>query len=147
MDDEYGQWVSGLPFDRFFGRKWFPDPGLPGGLPPNWAVESRLPLMGGRIWLFLARRRDGGWSLLVHQPKIVTTTCLEQAQTLGALYVHAQSGAETWNLPCPTEPVLRWLADLLLPLFDLSDPGEAAEATMAALGGQVQRLPHAATRW
>lgn len=152
MDREWQIFVARLPLavgDDGASRPVFSHPRQPGGLPEGWHVRWSTPYQGmnpaGGYEMFLIERDNGGWTIAFHlttllRPDFPKTNLWEgAASSFEELYERVTSGQRP-VLPHTTETTL---SGFILPYYDLTDPTEAAEATLVGLGAPATVLPRA----
>lgn len=104
----------------------------PRGLPPGWTIVAAH--VGGAVTLTLAQRLAGGWVVIAHGTSSQALHWVKRS--LADLYESLDETAY------PNER--GWLKDVLCSMYDRSDPVEAAEQMMVALGGPLVAMPRAA---
>lgn len=162
MSSEFDLWVSTLPTQKKHAASTvtevlYPPINEPGGLPPGWQIRTRMDTFNGRRWndttytTLLVSRAAVGWALMRHQSQPngdgkALTLFDENRPTLGLLYTHICEQSDTNGTVVPSlradEQMMR---DFIVTHYDLTIEHEAAEATLAALGGRPQVMPAALT--
>lgn len=124
-----------------------PEPIQPGGLPRGWTTRAVLREFQPEADLHLVCREGGGVGLLRHERDLHRTMRIfSMADNLvdldTRLFERYPPGAnEDQGL---LGGVRDWVRGVLVALYDLADPEEAAEATLLALSGRVRTPPRAA---
>jgi hypothetical protein len=158
MSSEFDLWVSTLPTQKnheasTVASTLYPPIHEPGGLPPGWRIRTHMDTFNGRRWndttytTCLVSRAAGGWALMRHQSPPngdgkALTLLDENRPTLGLLYAHI---CEQADLNGAVVPALRadeqMMREFIVAHYDLTVDDEAAEATLAALGGRHLVMP------
>lgn len=120
-----------------------------GGLPEGWQVcwhaiypPALAETDGTDLEVFVVRRLKGGWGVMFHEANgrgAKETTLWEPvASTLRELYTAACAAAKNGPGSVGMEREVR---DFIASRYDLTDPVEAAEATLVGLGAPVTVMP------
>lgn len=108
------------------------DPEQPGGLPTDWRIVSRAPMRWTTRTLDLVTRSGGGWMIVSRDSRLGLTGLPRTHQSLLALYQRLDR-----DFNGPLHKTTPWLRDVLVSLYDETDPDEAAARMLAALGGAL----------
>lgn len=126
-----------------------PAPEAPDGLPQGWTLVSQCPRPGtaGGTWSMVRRSPDlgGGWVNLIHWPDTALTEFLFASNTLTDLYANLVRATQVMKANDIAEASMAWYRDMLLALYDLNDPDEAAEHMLFTLSGTMRTPPKADT--
>jgi hypothetical protein len=132
----------------------FQHPAEPGGLPAGWVLMARgetlrfaNPVGSFTNEVCLVHRRAGGWGLVLHQvcsDRPACTVMLGMAEaSVPLLYEELRSLCAH---PALVEAAgLDTIRSYILTRYDLTDPDEAAEATLVGLGAPVSMFPRSLT--
>jgi hypothetical protein len=131
----------------------YPHPDAAGGLPHGWmsrwtTEHPAVPARGGKAYVSaIVHRAEGGWGAVVFYkvyektPETVTMLWAHGFPTLEVLY------RNTYKVE--GDAVMKTIADdlhqFVCAAYDLTNPVEAAEATVTALGGEALVFPAALT--
>jgi hypothetical protein len=133
--DEWERWEATLPKNaRVPGqpRPVCPDPHEDGGLPPGWRIWSRYANFNRDTDILLVQRPNGCWVNVFVQHSDHTTFTTGTYVSLVDMYARflneRQPPSETGRDP-------GWVRRVLYRLYDPTDPVEAAERFLLALGG------------
>lgn len=149
MSAEFAAWEAALEHRTRPGRstvRWavYPHPSAPGGLPSGWQVRyspEPAPHDDDRHEVVIIERAGGGWTMVVHWVDVAghrhTEKWLHSSLTLTGLY--ATLGTGMWTLALAEAT----LTDFIVSHYNLSDPTEAAEATLVGLGARITVFPRA----
>lgn len=125
-----------------------PAPEATGGLPAGWTLASQRPRPGtaGATWAMARRAREigGGWVVLLHWDDDALTEFLFANESLADLYVDLVATTKVMKANDIATASLGWYKELLVGLYDPTDPDEAAEQMLFALSGVMRTPPKAA---
>lgn len=148
--ETFAAWSKALPsygHGLSSTRPLYPAPDMPDGLPAGYEVATRLQDFQKDTDLFLVRRVGGGAVLVRHEYDLERSMIFLSAASLCGLY-QTMSDAITGTDRVREHPeaalVTEWLKDVLTAMYDLTDPDEAAEQMVFALGGRIGTPPRAA---
>jgi hypothetical protein len=128
-------------------RPLYPAPDAIGGLPAGYEVSTRLQGFQKDTDLFLVRRAGGGAVLVRHEYDLERSMVFLSAASLCDLYEtmkDAINGTDRVREHPEAALVAGWLKDVLMTMYDHTDPVEMAEQMVFALGGRVGTPPRAA---
>lgn len=125
-----------------------PAPETPGGLPEGWTLFSQQhrPGPAGGTWA-MARRPDesgGGWVVILHWDTKALSEFLFARQSLAEMYVELVEATKFMASNDISTASLGWYKELLIGLYDPTDPSEASEQMLFALSGTMRNPPRAA---
>lgn len=121
-----------------------PAPDAAGGLPGGWRIVSSVVVVENVLSLWLARRDQGGWVIVQHDSHAESTHLRWVDRTLADLHANVLAVIDERGGPKDELRQIRdWLTGLLVDMFDLNDPDEAAMRTMFALGAPLVTPPRA----
>jgi hypothetical protein len=151
MHDEFAAWedalvcpdggkVARLPDGNIARRPApvYPHPGAPGGLPEGWEIRWHH---AGAVDAFVVERAGGGWTMVIcwddaaGKPRAVK--CPHSAMTLPGLHKATATGG--WTTAASEQALNAFIASF----YDLTDPVEAAAATLVGLGAPITVFPRA----
>lgn len=144
VNREFNAWERAFPLNRL-NHDLPPDPTVEDGLPKGWHLVGHLPDYQTDTDLFLTRRTKGGWVIVRHEYDIPRTKLFWVDLTFGDLFEHVLADA-FFGSPADMERlpgVAGWLKEIALGSYDATDPTEAAEQALFALGGPLTALPRA----
>lgn len=131
ITDEFKHWC-----DTLTEGQACPLPDGPGGLPTGWTVlEHPFSEVINKHSNGYLTRLNEGWVLVAHDPRDRVTFVIDSKVSLLAM--------ATNDLTPP--PFTVWLVRVIGSFYDPSDPVEAAEQMLCALGGRPRVLPRALT--
>lgn len=111
-----------------------PDSSEEDALPVGWRTVTSTLDAAKRAMVFLAHRHAGGWAVVRYYPVSNATAVLAAAPTLSGL-LHGDS--------LLSEGYREALSDLLCSMLDGTNPEEAAEQALVALGANLTVVPAA----
>lgn len=140
---EMSGWIGGLRRNRT-GRTLYPSPTTEAGLPARWRLHSTLADVDRSVQWCLVERDAGGWILLYHHLLLEQTAMRWGRESLAAAYETLQRDAARPDGSGEARALADWLRDVLVGLYDPTDPDEAAERMLFALSGNLRTPPRAA---
>lgn len=130
------------------GTRPHPAPHAPDGLPEGWTLASTRTRPGPRrgTWAMARRPQEngGGWVVLLHWDDNALTEFLFARQALADMYVELVRATTMMASNEISDASLDWYKELLVGLYDPTDPTEAAEQMLFALSGVMRTPPRAA---
>lgn len=130
------------------GSRPHPAPQAPGGLPAGWTLFSQQERPGpaGGTWA-MARRpveRGGGWVVIIHWDANALSEFLFASDSLATLYTDLVKATTMMQPNAIAGASLEWYKQMLVGLYDPTDPSEASEQMLFALSGTMRTPPAAA---
>lgn len=152
--DEFSEWEA--PFvepgrSAHCSTTKHPPIDSPGGLPDGWRLVATMPKVTGED-MFLVVRVGGGAFIMRRSEAKKNTKTAWFFETIGDMYdglrFKRDGGVSEWGLrerPSPLlAPIVAWLERVMTGLYDMTDPVEAAEPVLLALGAPFTIVPKGA---